>query len=264
MVYSPLEAVRLAQLTPEKRVVFFGVGFETTAPANAMAVHMAETFGMRNFFLLSSHVLVPPAVTAILSSGGNRVEALLAAGHVCSVMGYSEYIPIAERFSIPIVVTGFEPVDILQGILMAVEQLEHGRASVENQYSRVVRKEGNTRAQRLMERVFEVADRKWRGMGMIPDSGLRINARYSAFDAEVEFAVDAISAEESPLCIAGDVLTGRQKPLSCPAFGHECTPAHPLGAPMVSSEGACAAYFRYGDTIGSSRKKEILDHATVD
>jgi hydrogenase expression/formation protein HypD len=245
IVYSPLEAVRLASTVSPKRVVFFGVGFETTAPANAMAVHQARSLGLNNFFLLSSHVLVPPAVRAILSSPGNRVQALLAAGHVCSVMGYTQYIGIAQQFGIPVVVTGFEPVDILQGIAMAVDQLEHGKACVENQYSRVVRKEGNEPARKLMEEVFEVTDRKWRGIGVIPASGLSIRPRYAAFDAEKEFHVGTISIAESTLCIAGEVLTGRQKPVSCPAFGVQCTPLHPLGAPMVSSEGACAAYYRY-------------------
>jgi hydrogenase expression/formation protein HypD len=242
--------------------VFFGVGFETTAPANAMAVHLAEGYGLDNFFLLSSHVLVLPAVSAILSSKGNRIQALLAAGHVCSITGYRQYLPLAKRFSVPIVVTGFEPVDILQGISMAVRQLEAGKAVVENQYSRVVRPDGNIPAQKLIERVFEVSDRKWRGIGIIPDSGLRIRDRYAAFDAEAEFSVDTLSAEESPLCRAGDVLTGRIKPSVCPAFGRDCIPSHPLGAPMVSSEGACAAYYRYSEKGDPSLKKEPSGYAT--
>jgi hydrogenase expression/formation protein HypD len=246
IVYSPLDAVTLAQKLPGKRVVFFAVGFETTAPANAMAVAQAKRLGLKNFSILTSHVLVPPAMEAILSSPSNRVQGFLAAGHVCTVMGYEEYIPIASRHHVPIVVTGFEPVDILQGISMTVRQLEEGRAEVENQYTRSVRREGNVPAQQLIREVFRTSNRKWRGIGDIPMSGYRLAPGYEDFDAGLLFDVEGISAEESPLCIAGLVLQGLKKPHECPAFGKECTPERPLGAPMVSSEGACAAYYHYG------------------
>ena len=246
VLYSPLDAVRLASENPDRKVVFFGVGFETTAPANAMAIIQAHRQRRKNFSLLSAHVLVPPAIRAILSSPSNRVQGFLAAGHVCTVMGFEEYIPLANQFHTPMVITGFEPVDILQGIHMTVKQLEEGRAEVENQYARVVRREGNPSARQAIEEVFEVTDRAWRGIGTIPASGLGIRKKYRAFDAEVNFAVDHIAARESPLCIAGSVLQGLKKPHECPAFGRECTPESPLGAPMVSSEGACAAYYRYG------------------
>ena len=246
MVYSPLDAVKIAEQNPEKKVVFFGVGFETTAPANAMAVAEAYRKNLNNFSLLCSHVLVPPAIDALLSSPSNKIEGFLAAGHVCTVMGYEEYIPLAEKFKTPIVVTGFEPVDILQGIYMTVKQLEEGRFEVENQYSRVVSKKGNIAAKKLIEEVFETTDRKWRGMGTIPNSGWKLKDKYSNYDAEKIFKVESIEVNESPLCIAGEVLQGLKKPMECPAFGKECTPEHPLGAPMVSTEGACAAYFHYG------------------
>lgn len=246
VVYSPLDAVELAVKNPEKEVVFFGVGFETTAPANAMSVHMAKRRGIRNFSLLVSHVLVPPAIEAILSTPGHRIDAFLAAGHVCSVMGYWEYPPLADRFHVPIVVTGFEPLDLLDGIRRAVTQLERGEARVENAYERIVTYAGNLEAQQLLGRVFEVTDRAWRGIGVIPRSGWRLNAQYRAFDAEKRFHIGEIRTEESPLCKAGEVLRGAIKPAECPAFGKECTPRHPLGATMVSSEGACAAYFNYG------------------
>jgi hydrogenase expression/formation protein HypD len=245
IVYSPLDAVTIARKNPDKRVVFFAVGFETTAPANAMAVWQARRLSVRNFSILCSHVLVPPAIEAILSSPTNRVQAFLAAGHVCTVMGYEEYIPLAARYSVPMVVTGFEPVDILQGVFMAVRQLEEGRHEVENQYARSVRRRGNVAAKRLMGEVFAVVDRKWRGIGLIPGSGYRLVDEYKEFDAEIIFPVDTIHAEESPLCIAGRVLQGRARPDECPAFRKDCTPEHPLGAPMVSSEGACAAYALY-------------------
>jgi hydrogenase expression/formation protein HypD len=245
IVYSPLDALKLGQQNPEKKVVFFAVGFETTAPANAMAVWQAKKLGVNNFSILCSHVLVPPAMKAILSSPSTMVQAFLAAGHVCTVMGFEEYIPISEEFKVPIVVTGFEPVDILQGVYLAVRQLEENRHEVENQYSRLVRREGNRSAQQLIHEVFEITDRKWRGIGEIPQSGLRLRKTFAEFDAEKLFEVDDIHAEESPLCIAGTVLQGLKKPYECPAFGKECNPEQPLGAPMVSSEGACAAYFHY-------------------
>lgn len=246
MVYSPLDAVKLAKEHPDKKVVFFAVGFETTAPANAMSVWQARKLGLKNYSILCSHVLVPPAMEAILSSSSNLVQSFLAAGHVCTVMGYEEYLPISARYKVPIVVTGFEPLDILHGIAMAVKQLEEHRYEVENQYSRSVRREGNIPAQKLINEVFEVTDRKWRGIGEIPRSGYRLRKEFTEFDAEQIYEVTDIKAEESPLCIAGTVLRGLKKPNECPAFAKECTPEHPLGAPMVSSEGACAAYYHYG------------------
>jgi len=246
MVYSPLDAVRLARRHPDREVVFFAVGFETTAPANAMAVREAARLALPNFSILCSHVRVPPAMEALLSTPGNRVQAFLAAGHVCTVMGWHEYPEIARRHHVPIVVTGFEPLDLLQGVLLAVAQLEEGRAEVENAYARSVRFEGNGPAQAVIAEVFEVCDRRWRGVGEIPASGWRLKPAYAAYDAERRYAVGGVTARESPLCIAGEVLTGRRRPRECPAFGRECTPERPLGAPMVSSEGACAAYFRYG------------------
>jgi hydrogenase expression/formation protein HypD len=245
MVYSPLDAVKLARENPDREVVFFAVGFETTAPPNAMAVWQAKRLGLGNFSILTSHVLVPPAMEAILSSSECRVKAFLAAGHVCAVMGYWEYEPIAEKYRVPIVVTGFEPLDLLQGIHMAVKALEAGRWGVENQYVRAVTRDGNRPAQKLVAEVFEVCDRKWRGIGTIPASGLRLREAFRAHDAERKFAVSGIVAEESPLCIAGQVLQGIRKPHECPAFGKQCNPERPLGAPMVSSEGACSAYYRY-------------------
>ena len=245
MVYSPLDAVKLARENPDREVVFFAVGFETTAPPNAMAVWQAKRLGLTNFSILTSHVLVPPAMEAILSSPDCRVNGFLAAGHVCAVMGYWEYEPIAEKYRVPIVVTGFEPLDLLQGIHMAVKALEEGRWGVENQYVRAVTRAGNPAAQKLVAEVFEVCDRKWRGIGTIPASGLRLREEFRAQDAERKFDVGGISAEESPLCIAGQVLQGIRKPNECPAFGKQCNPERPLGAPMVSSEGACSAYYRY-------------------
>ena len=246
IVYSPLDALKLAQQNPIKKIVFFAVGFETTAPANAMSVWQAKKLGLKNFSILCSHVLVPPAMEAILSSPLNRVQGFLAAGHVCTVMGYEEYIPLASKYLVPIVITGFEPVDILQGILMTVKQLEDGRAEVENQYARAVRREGNRPAQELIQKVFETTNRSWRGIGTIPKSGYRLRDEFAAFDAENVFDVSTIHTQESPLCIAGQVMQGLKKPYDCSAFGIQCTPEHPLGAPMVSSEGACAAYFHYG------------------
>lgn len=245
IVYSPLDALKLAAENPQREVVFFAVGFETTAPANAMAVFQARQRGIRNFTLLVSHVLVPPAMEAVLSSPGNRVQGFLAAGHVCAVMGYTEYEPIARKYSVPIVVTGFEPLDIIQGIFMCVRQLEDGRVEVENQYSRSVRREGNLPAMNLIREVFRVVPRKWRGVGEIPRSGLGLREPYADFDAETRFGVAQHTADEPAECISGMVLQGFSKPYECPAFGVRCTPEHPLGATMVSSEGTCAAYYQY-------------------
>jgi hydrogenase expression/formation protein HypD len=245
VVYSPLDALEIAIRSPESQVVFFAVGFETTAPANAMAVWRARELGVKNFSILVSHVTVPPAMTAILSSPDNRVQAFLAAGHVCAVMGWEEYEPIAEQYKVPIVVTGFEPVDILEGMLIAVQQLEAGRHVVENQYVRSVRREGTRPAQELVRRVFRLADRQWRGIGNIPRSGLVLREEYADFDAEVRFGLEELSVTEPSECRAGDVLRGNLKPPQCAAFGTRCTPEHPLGALMVSSEGACAAYYNY-------------------
>jgi hydrogenase expression/formation protein HypD len=245
VVYSPLDALKIARENPSRQVVFFAVGFETTAPANAMSVYQAKLEGLTNFSILVSHVLVPPAMEAILSDPGNRVQGFLAAGHVCTVMGTSEYEPLAKKYRVPIVVTGFEPLDVMQGILLCVKQLEEGRAEVENQYARTARAGGNPQARSIVSEVFRVIPRKWRGLGEIPCSGLGLSEPYVAFDAETRFGVEGLTAEESPLCKSGEVLTGRLKPTDCPAFGKACTPEQPLGAPMVSSEGACAAYFRY-------------------
>ncbi len=245
IVYSPLDAVKLAAKHPDRQVVFFGVGFETTAPATAMAVWQAAQMGLENFSLLVSHVLVPPAIAAILSAEDNRVQGFLAAGHVCAVMGYEEYFPLVEKFRVPIVVTGFEPVDILHGVLMCVKQLEEGRAEVENQYARVVTREGSVPARDMIRKIFRVIPRKWRGVGEIPASGLGLSEEYARFDAEQRFGVADKVVEEPAECMSGQVLQGRIKPHECPAFGAKCTPEHPLGATMVSSEGACAAYYRY-------------------
>jgi hydrogenase expression/formation protein HypD len=245
IVYSPLDAVKIAVNNQDKEVVFFAVGFETTALANAMAVYQAKKGLLKNFSILVSHVLVPPAMEAILSSPDCRVQGFLAAGHVCTVMGYEEYYPIADKYKVPIVVTGFEPLDILQGIYMCIKQLEEGRFEVENQYSRSVQEKGNKPAQNLIKQVFKIVHRKWRGVGEIPQSGLGLNDEFIEYDAERKFSVEDITAEESPECIAGLVLQGLKKPHDCSAFGTKCTPERPLGAPMVSSEGACAAYYRY-------------------
>ncbi|MEP7010084.1 MAG: hydrogenase formation protein HypD [Acidobacteriota bacterium] len=246
LVYSPLDALQLARDLPEREVVFFGIGFETTAPANAMAVHLAKQQGIANFSMLVSHVLVPPAIEAIMTSPGNRVQAFLAAGHVCSVMGTWQYPPLAAKCHVPIVITGFEPLDLLLGIRSAVAQLEAGEARVENAYARVVTKEGNKAAQDLLAQVLTVTDRAWRGIGNIPRSGWRLSDAYRDFDAEIRFDVSGIRTVESTLCHAGEVLQGTLKPSQCPAFGKQCTPRTPLGATMVSSEGACAAYYHYG------------------
>jgi len=246
VVYSPLDAVKLAHAHPDREVVFLAIGFETTAPANALAVKLASQRGLKNFSVLVSHVLVPPAIEAIMRSPGNRVNAFLAAGHVCSVMGTWQYPPLAERFRVPIVVTGFEPLDLLEGIRRTVLQLEQGRHELENAYARVVTERGNEPAQAVLAEVFEPVDRAWRGIGVIPASGWRLADAYRDFDAEIRFAVTDVMAEESPLCKSGEVLKGTLKPNQCPAFGKECTPRTPLGATMVSSEGACAAYYHFG------------------
>jgi hydrogenase expression/formation protein HypD len=245
VVYSPLDALELARTHPDREVVFFAVGFETTAPANAMAVWQAKELGIDNFSVLVSHVTVPPAMTAILESPDNRVQGFLAAGHVCTVMGWEEYEPIARRYGVPIVVTGFEPVDILEGIWMAIRQLEEGRSEVENQYTRSVRRDGNRSARDIVSRVFQLVDRQWRGIGEIPMSGLGLRDEFAAWDAEQKFDLQGIRATEPAECRAGDVLRGRIKPIECAEFGTTCTPENPLGAPMVSSEGACAAYWAY-------------------
>lgn len=245
IVYSPLDALQVARANPDRQVVFFAVGFETTAPANAMAVFQASQEGLENFSILVSHVLVPPAIEAILGAPDNRVQAFLAAGHVCTVMGFTEYEPLAEQFRVPIVVTGFEPLDILQGVYMAVKQLEEGRHEVENQYARAVRRAGNQPAQHVIREVFEIVPRKWRGVGEIPQSGLGLRSAYQGFDAERRFGLEDIHVDEPAECQSGLVMRGRLKPNECPAFGTMCTPEHPLGATMVSSEGACAAYYRY-------------------
>ena len=243
IVYSPLDALEIARRNPDREVVFFAVGFETTAPANAMAVWRAAELGVENFSVLVSHVTVPPAISAIMESPDNRVQGFLAAGHVCSVMGWTEYEPLAMRYRVPIVVTGFEPLDILEGMLMAVEQLEAGTHRVENQYVRSVRREGTPAARLRVEEVFELADRKWRGIGEIPMSGLRLRSEFAAYDAEAKFGLGDMHVSEPADCHAGEVLTGKLKPPRCPAFGTRCNPEHPLGALMVSTEGACAAYY---------------------
>jgi hydrogenase expression/formation protein HypD len=246
IVYSPLDALEIARAEPERRVVFFAVGFETTAPANAMAVYRAAREGVSNFSLLMAHVLVPPALEALLADPDAVIEALLAPGHVCVVTGYRQYEPIAARYGVPVVITGFEPLDLLRGVLAAVRQLESGAARVENQYERVAAAGGNPAAQAVIEKVFAVSDRKWRGLGEIPASGYALAPEYAAFDAERIFGVETLAVEEPRECLSGLVLQGRIRPTECPQFGTRCTPEHPLGATMVSSEGACAAYFHYG------------------
>lgn len=245
ILYSPLEAVKLAQEHPDREVVFFAVGFETTAPANALSVVQAAQLGVKNYSILASHVLVPPAMEAILGDPDNVIDAFLAAGHVCTIMGMDEYFPIVEKYQVPIVVTGFEPVDLLQGILMAVRQLENGEAKLENQYARVVQREGNKLAQQTIGQVFEISDRDWRGIGTIPQSGYEVNASYAQYDARRKFQLKLEGVEENKECIAGAIMKGLKKPFDCPNFGTKCNPEHPLGAPMVSSEGACAAYYHY-------------------
>jgi len=245
IMYSPLDAVQLARKHPDREIVFFAVGFETTAPANALSVVQAHKMGLKNYSILASHVLVPPAIEALMDDEESVVQAFLAAGHVCSIMGTQEYYPLVARFKVPIVVTGFEPADLLQGILMAVMQLERGEARVENQYTRIVREEGNVDAQNLIFEVFEVTDRLWRGMEVIPMSGYEVKEKYAAYDAKRKFDVQIPEAPENAECMAGAIMKGIKKPYECPHFGKKCTPTNPLGAPMVSSEGACAAYYHY-------------------
>ena len=248
VLYSPLEAVRIAKENPDKEVVFFAVGFETTAPANALSVLHAEKEGVSNFSILVSHVLVPPAMEAILDDPFNSVQAFLGAGHVCAIMGYHQYHPISAKYKVPIVVTGFEPLDLVEGIYKAVCQLEEGTSTVENQYNRVVTESGNVKAQQVIDQVFEVADREWRGIGKIPNSGYRLRGEYGSFDAESRFALTTGTPKKPSLCIAGEILRGIKKPHECEQFGKTCTPRNPLGAPMVSSEGACAAYFHFSNS----------------
>ncbi len=245
ILYSPLEAVKLAEKNPDKEVVFFAVGFETTAPANALSVMHAEKLGIKNYSILTSHVLVPPAITALMEDPESKIDGFLAAGHVCSIMGYWEYFPLVNKYKIPIVITGFEPLDILQGILMVVKQLEEGRAEVENQYTRMVKEKGNTSAQDIITKVFDTGDQIWRGIGNIENSGFKLNDNYSYFDADKKFSIAIEKVIENQECIAGDIMKGLKKPLDCVHFGKACTPLNPLGAPMVSSEGACAAYYNF-------------------
>lgn len=259
VVYSPLDCLTIARANPDKQVVFFAIGFETTAPANAMLAWRAKQENLENVSLLVSHVLVPPAISAILQSPGNRVQAFLGPGHVCAVMGYHEYEPLSAQFNVPIVISGFEPLDILQGVLMVVQQLESGRATVENQYSRVLTSDGNGPAQDLVRRVFEVGDRKWRGVGNIPQSGYRLRPEFADHDAELRFDIAHIDTHESTICISGEILKGNKKPHDCPAFGKECDPQHPLGATMVSAEGACAAYYAYGRHL----KRDISESGLI-
>jgi hydrogenase expression/formation protein HypD len=245
ILYSPLEAVVIAQANPDKEVVFFAVGFETTAPANALSVVQADKMGVSNYSILASHVLVPPAMEAILSDKENKIDAFLAAGHVCTIMGMEEYYPVAEKYKTPIVVTGFEPVDLLQGILMTVKQLEKGEYKVENQYARYVQREGNKMAQQTIKEVFITSDRIWRGIGPIPNSGYEVNEHYKKYNARLKFNINLPLADENKDCISGDIMKGLKKPKQCPNFGKACKPEHPLGAPMVSSEGSCAAYYHF-------------------
>lgn len=249
ILYSPLEAVKIAEQNPDKQVVFFAVGFETTAPANALSVVHAHRAGLDNYSILASHVLVPPAIEAVMEDEESHIQGFLAAGHVCTIMGTLEYYPLVERFKVPVVVTGFEPIDLLQGILMTIKQLEKGEAKVENQYARMVKEEGNPRAQDIIYEVFEVTDRLWRGMEVIPMSGYEVKEEYAAFDAKKKFNVNIPEAPENEECIAGEIMKGIKKPFECPQFGKNCKPENPIGAPMVSSEGACAAYYHFSDMI---------------
>ena len=249
ILYSPLEAVKIAEENPDKEVVFFAVGFETTAPANALSVIHAASLGLTNYSILASHVLVPPAIKAVIDDEESKIDGFLAAGHVCTIMGNAEYYPIAKKHNVPIVVTGFEPLDVLQGILMVLRQLEAKKAEVENQYSRIVREEGNPEAQKKIHEVFEIKNQMWRGIGEIPESGYAVKAKYAAFDANKKFEIDIEEAPEHPECISGQVMKGIKKPYECPQFGKKCKPSFPLGAPMVSSEGACAAYYHFSGLI---------------
>ncbi|MBA3913098.1 MAG: hydrogenase formation protein HypD [Acidobacteriales bacterium] len=263
VVYSPLDCLKIARANPDKQVVFFAIGFETTAPANAMLVWRAREEGVKNISVLVSHVLVPPAISAILSSPLNRVQGFLGPGHVCAVMGYSEYEPLSARFRVPIVITGFEPLDILQGVLMTIQQLESGRAEVENQYSRILDREGNRAAQKLVFSVFETGDRKWRGVGTIPDSGYRLRPEFSDHDAEKLFDVEKIDTQEPAVCISGLILSGIKKPHDCPEFGRACNPQNPLGATMVSAEGACAAYYAYGRHLKRDKEDALPSAVSI-
>ena len=247
ILYSPLEAVNIAKANPDKEVVFFAVGFETTAPANALSVLHAQKLGLSNYSILASHVLVPPAISAIMSDEETKIDGFLAAGHVCTIMGLEEYYPLAKEFNVPIVATGFEPLDILQGILMVIKQLEESRAEVENQYSRIVQEAGNLSAKKVISQVFKVQDQLWRGIDIIPNSGWGVVDSLAAFDAEKKFTITIPMVNENSECIAGDIMKGIKKPKECPHFGKGCTPQNPLGAPMVSSEGACAAYYNFQD-----------------
>jgi hydrogenase expression/formation protein HypD len=262
IVYSPIDALKIARANPDKKVVFFAIGFETTAPANAMAVWQAKKQGINNFSVLVSQVLVPPSIASILDSPLNRVQGYLGPGHVCAVMGYREYEPIAEQYRVPIVITGFEPLDILEGVLMTVRQLEAGLAVVQNQYARIVKRDGNRVAQDLVNSVFEVCDRKWRGVGSIPKSGYKLRSEFRAHDAERLFDVEEIDTQESGICMSGLVLRGIKKPHDCPAFGTECSPEHPLGATMVSAEGACASYYAYGRHLELQARSRSADRAS--
>jgi hydrogenase expression/formation protein HypD len=258
VIYSPLDCLKIARANPDKQVVFFAIGFETTAPANAMLAWRAKNDGVKNVSLLVSHVLVPPSIAAILQSPQNRVQGFLGPGHVCAVMGYREYEPLSARFKVPIVITGFEPIDILHGVLMTILQLEEGRAEVENEYSRILDRAGNRPAQQLVANVFEIGDRKWRGVGTIPKSGYKLRWEFRDHDAEKLFNVKEIDTREPEICISGQILRGLKKPHDCPAFGRECDPQHPLGATMVSAEGACAAYYAYGRHLQAEKEREQL------
>ena len=256
ILYSPLDAVMLAKNNPDREVIFFAVGFETTAPANALSVIQAYQLGLKNYSIIASHVLVPPAMEALLSDPDTVVQAFLAAGHVCTIMGNSEYYPIVEKYKVPIVVTGFEPIDLLQGILMVVRQLENNEAIMENQYARVVRENGNLNAQKAILEIFEISDRMWRGMDVISQSGLEVKEQYEAYDATKKFNVPVTDIKENETCIAGAIMKGLKKPLDCPNFGTTCNPSHPLGAPMVSSEGSCATYYHFYSAIKETETAE--------
>ena len=249
ILYSPLEAVKIAEDNPDREVVFFAVGFETTAPANALSVIHAHRKGLNNYSILASHVLVPPAIKAVIDDEESKIDGFLAAGHVCTIMGNSEYYPLVEKYKVPIVVTGFEPLDVLQGILMVIRQLEANKSKVENQYSRIVREEGNTEAQKMIFEVFEIRNQMWRGIGEIPESGYAVKEKYVGFDANIKFNITIKEAPEHPDCISGQIMKGIKKPFECPQFGKKCKPTFPLGAPMVSSEGACAAYYHFSGLI---------------